>query len=159
MNTNEKGGSILDKLYTVKDVALMTGLTERTIRNYIKNGKLQGKKIGAQWRFTEDDIKKLFEDVTVTNNVTQNNHDRVFEFLKRDPKPNTGAVIINVPVAAENELEAKVQEVIELVNRSENIEFSFQYLREARIAQFILIGNVNTIHQFMEIRGLINEGE
>ena len=83
----------------------------------------------------------------------------MFEFSKRDPKPNTGAVIINVPVAAENELEAKVQEVIELVNRSEKIEVSFQYLREARIAQFILIGNVNTIHQFMEIRGLINEGE
>lgn len=87
----------------------MTGLTERTIRNYLKNGKLQGKQIGAQWRFTEDDIKRLFEDVTVTNNVAQNNHDRVFEFLKHDPKPDTGAVVINVPVVAENELEAKVQ--------------------------------------------------
>ena len=149
----------MDKLYTVKDVALMTGLTERTIRNYLKNGKLQGKQIGAQWRFTEDDIKRLFEDVTVTNNVAQNNHDRVFEFLKHDPKPDTGAVVINVPVTAENELEAKVQAVIDLVNTSQNIEFSFQYLREAGIAQFILIGNVDTIHQFMEIRGLWNEGK
>lgn len=32
------------KLYTVEDVAKMTGLTTRTIRNYIKDGKLKGKK-------------------------------------------------------------------------------------------------------------------
>lgn len=137
----------------------MTGLTEKTIRNQLKSGGLQGKQIGAQWRFTEGDIEKLFEDVTVTNNATQNYHDRVFEFLKHDPKANTGTVIINVPVAAENESEEKGQVAIESVNKSENIEFSFRYLRKARIAQFILIGNVDTIHQFMEIRGLWNEGK
>ncbi len=83
----------------------------------------------------------------------------MFEFLKHDPKANTGTVIINVPVAAENESEEKGQVAIESVNKSENIEFSFRYLRKARIAQFILIGNVDTIHQFMEIRGLWNEGK
>ncbi len=49
-----------DKLYTVEDVAQKTGLTDRTIRNYLKDGRLKGKKIGGQWRFTADDIEALF---------------------------------------------------------------------------------------------------
>ncbi len=49
-----------DKLYTVEDVAQRTGLTDRTIRNYLKDGRLKGKKIGGQWRFTADDIEALF---------------------------------------------------------------------------------------------------
>ena len=49
-----------EKLYTVADVAQVTGMTSRTIRNYLKDGTLTGQKIGVQWRFTEDEIKKLF---------------------------------------------------------------------------------------------------
>ena len=51
------------KLYTVADVAELTGLTSRTIRNYLKDGTLQGRKIGVQWRFTEEDINRLFSEV------------------------------------------------------------------------------------------------
>lgn len=49
-----------EKLYTVADVAQVTGMTSRTIRNYLKDGTLTGQKIGVQWRFTEDEVKKLF---------------------------------------------------------------------------------------------------
>lgn len=49
-----------EKLYTVADVAEVTGMTSRTIRNYLKDGTLTGQKIGVQWRFTEDEIRKLF---------------------------------------------------------------------------------------------------
>jgi len=37
------------KLYTVADVAELTGLTSRTIRNYLKDGTLRRRKIGVQW--------------------------------------------------------------------------------------------------------------
>ena len=44
-----------EKLYTAEDVAQITGLTLRTIRNYIKSGRLKGHRVGVQWRFTEAD--------------------------------------------------------------------------------------------------------
>lgn len=50
-----------EKLYTAEDVAEITGLTLRTIRNYIKSGKLTGRRIGVQWRFTAADIQALFD--------------------------------------------------------------------------------------------------
>lgn len=46
----------MEKLYTVNEVAEMLHLTTRTIRNYLASGALKGRKIGAQWRFTQTDI-------------------------------------------------------------------------------------------------------
>jgi hypothetical protein len=40
----------------------MTQLTTRTIRNYIKDGILKGRKLGGQWRFTEEDYKNFMDN-------------------------------------------------------------------------------------------------
>ena len=48
------------KYYTVDEVAAITGLTSRTIRTYIAEGKLKGLRLGKQWRFTEEDIAALY---------------------------------------------------------------------------------------------------
>lgn len=58
-----------NKYYSVQDIAKVTGLTSRTIRNYIKDGKLKGKKIGSQWRFTEEDVKSLFNTPEVSGKI------------------------------------------------------------------------------------------
>src|SRR5690554_4418192 len=69
------------KLYTVEDIAKMTGLTTRTIRNYLKDGHLKGKKIGVQWRFTEENIKELFEDKDISDSVEEAKNQMVIDFL------------------------------------------------------------------------------
>lgn len=46
----------LQKLYSVEEIAQMTSVTTRTIRNYLRNGILKGRKIGGQWRFSLEDI-------------------------------------------------------------------------------------------------------
>ena len=51
-----------EKYYSISDIAKLTKLTDRTIRNYLANGSLKGKKIGGQWRFTQSDIRGLFSD-------------------------------------------------------------------------------------------------
>lgn len=42
--------------YTGKEVAEMLGVTTRTIRNYLKEGKLKGTKFGGRWNFTQENI-------------------------------------------------------------------------------------------------------
>ena len=143
----------MEKLYTVSDVAQMTGLTERTIRNYIKDGKLQGKKVGVQWRFTEEDIENLFQDPSVSGKVMENNHEKITRFIEQKPIAETGAILINEAVENEKELEKKVEKIIDFVNQNKNFRFSYQYFKEDKIAQFILIGNIKTIGEFMEKRG------
>lgn len=40
--------------YLINHLVMFTGLTDRTIRNYIASGILQGEKINGLWHFTMD---------------------------------------------------------------------------------------------------------
>jgi len=71
----------MEKLYTVEDIANMTSLTTRTIRNYIKDGILKGRKIGGQWRFTEEDVKNLMNSGTYGEDITDSIRQEVIDFL------------------------------------------------------------------------------
>jgi len=46
------------KIYSVHEVADFLGKTERTVRQYIKDGKLKATKIG-QWTVTEEALKEF----------------------------------------------------------------------------------------------------
>lgn len=41
------------KLYTVEEVSRLLAVTERTLREYLKAGKLKGRKIAGRWHVTE----------------------------------------------------------------------------------------------------------
>ena len=46
-------------LYDVRQVALILGVSTRTVNNYIKSGRLQGVKIGGKWRFMGDTLQRF----------------------------------------------------------------------------------------------------
>ena len=71
----------MDKLYTVDDIAQMTMMTSRTIRNYIKDGILKGRKIGGQWRFTEEDIKNLMNNGTYKVDYSSTLKQDILDFI------------------------------------------------------------------------------
>lgn len=57
MNMNEN-------IYTVSDIADKLKLSRKTIYNYMRAGRLKGKKIGEFWYFTEKDIQDFFNTAT-----------------------------------------------------------------------------------------------
>lgn len=59
MSNKKAGGKMIEKLYTVEEVAELASVTGRTIRNYLKSGRLVGRKIGGQWRFPESEVQRL----------------------------------------------------------------------------------------------------
>jgi len=71
----------MDKLYTVEDIATMTMLTSRTIRTYIKEGILKGRKIGGQWRFTEEDVKAMMDNGTYQKDYFSNLRQDILDFI------------------------------------------------------------------------------
>ncbi|MEC9485365.1 MAG: helix-turn-helix domain-containing protein [Candidatus Izemoplasma sp.] len=56
--------------YTLKDIMEITRLSERTIRRYLKQGKLNGDKIGKEWRFQEEDVKQLFDNIDFSSQIS-----------------------------------------------------------------------------------------
>lgn len=47
--------------YTVKDAAQILQVSERTLRGYIKSGKLKARKFGYVWRIAESDLSEFLE--------------------------------------------------------------------------------------------------
>lgn len=48
------------KLYAVEEVAEMLNVGEPTIRRYLRQGKLKGKKLAKRWYVSEESLKDYF---------------------------------------------------------------------------------------------------
>lgn len=53
-------GTIMEiKLYTLKEIAEILKVTERTLLAYIKEGRLKAYKIGGKWMVTHENLLNL----------------------------------------------------------------------------------------------------
>ena len=50
-----------EKLYTSKQVAEMLQVHHRTVLEWLRNGKLNGIKMGRLWRIPESELNRIFE--------------------------------------------------------------------------------------------------
>ncbi|WP_069133320.1 helix-turn-helix domain-containing protein [Rhodohalobacter halophilus] len=48
-------------LYSVDDLHELLGVSKMTIRAYLREGRLKGRKLGVQWYVTEEAIKSYFD--------------------------------------------------------------------------------------------------
>jgi excisionase family DNA binding protein len=49
------------ELYTVEELSSSLGIQERTIREYLKAGKIRGRKLAKRWYVTEEALREYFE--------------------------------------------------------------------------------------------------
>ena len=54
---------IKDKLLTIKEVAKILRVSERSVNRYIEAGKLKASKIG-QWRIRQDDLSVFLDETS-----------------------------------------------------------------------------------------------
>ncbi len=48
------------ELYTVEELSSSLGIQERTIREYLKAGKIRGRKMAKRWYVTEEALREYF---------------------------------------------------------------------------------------------------
>ena len=49
------------ELYTVDELSELMEVQERTIRKYLREGKLKGRKLARKWYVTEESLHAYFE--------------------------------------------------------------------------------------------------
>ena len=54
------------KLYSLKEVSKILGITTFTLRTYIRQGRLRARKMGTKWLITEDALREYFRDTRET---------------------------------------------------------------------------------------------
>ncbi len=48
------------ELFTVEELSERLGIQERTIREYLKSGKLKGRKMARRWYISAENLRKFF---------------------------------------------------------------------------------------------------
>ncbi|MBN2730982.1 MAG: helix-turn-helix domain-containing protein [Balneolaceae bacterium] len=92
-------------LYSVDDLHEQLGLSKMTIRTYLREGKIRGRKLGVQWYVTEQALHEYFN-----------------EPVKEKPKSHTGKNYryivqgINDLVSEQEECDT-LEETIECINQ------------------------------------------
>lgn len=60
-------------LYSVDDLHEQLGISKMTIRAYLREGKIRGKKLGVQWYVTEEAIRNYFNEPVIKPNSKKRN--------------------------------------------------------------------------------------
>ena len=67
---------MISDFFTVKDAAEILQVTERTLRGYIKAGKLKARKFGNFWRIAEPDLQAFLESGSETADCNRRKENR-----------------------------------------------------------------------------------
>lgn len=148
-----------EKLYTVEDIAKMTRLTSRTIRNYLKDGSLQGQKIGGQWRFTMENIKRLFSNSIFLNDVSNKNKRAILDFIHGNTDMQGKIQVCTiVDCYCENSKAGMqiYQKLVTVINsrKGDNLppaRFNYEFIGEENKARFTLFGDPDYIIKTIQL--------
>lgn len=69
--------------YVINQVVMFTGLTDRTIRNYISSGILQGEKINGVWCFTPEQVEAFISHPSVRPSILAKNNGLVNDYYSK----------------------------------------------------------------------------
>ena len=144
-----------DYKYTISDIAKMTKLTDRTIRNYLAKGNLKGMKIGGQWRFSKNDIYSLFNNDKFEDDMKQKTLQNIVDFFDStdyEKNHNTACCIFSLlfkDVEQKKNLFAKLKEI----KSKEEIKEKISFIDELNV-KLVVIAKSETI---LEIASVIKE--
>lgn len=99
-----------NRFYTIDQVAEILDIHHKTVRKFIKEGKLKANKVGKQWRISQIDL----EGFTKNKNSTIGNEEFIFAEEVKFSKDDDRLEINN---------EIKVSSVVDLVNIGKDTYF------------------------------------
>lgn len=137
------------KYYVINHLVMFTGLSDRTIRNYIASGILQGEKINGLWHFTPEQVEEFVRHPAVRPSILAKNNGLVYDFLLDTKKTRQEmCVILDTPCADKKTV---AECFCYSINSGgyHNIQFSFDGVMET--SRVILKGDA------AEVLRLVNE--
>ena len=125
--------------YVLNHLVLFTGLSDRTLRNYIASGILHGEKINGMWHFTPEQVEAFLVHPAVRPSILAKHHSLVYDFLldMKKPAPQT-CFILDLP-------QGDSQEISEFfcyrINPSQNSSLRFSFHMQSPHIRVILTGD------------------
>lgn len=129
--------------YLIKHLQLFTGLTERTIRNHMASGFLEGEKIEGMWHFTPEQVEKFIYHPAVRPGILAKHNSLVYDHLLDTGKTQeTACVILDVPGGRHIEIAEFFSYTIPW-NSLRDVRFYYDAIGD--LSRIILTGNAEAV--------------
>lgn len=93
-------------LYSVDDLHQQLGLSKMTIRAYLRDGKIRGRKLGVKWYVTEEALREYFNEPTPDREKQKSKKPKDYRYIVKG---------INDLVSEQEECET-IEETIECID-------------------------------------------
>ena len=137
----------MERKYNLNDLALMTGFSTRTLRNYLLGGILKGEKVDGVWRFSDEELDAFFGDPYVKEGIRIKRNGVVYDFLAGNGKNGARTLtILDLPVSLKkaNKISAFF---CDKMNDATGVSFTFDYGKGA--CRVILSGDGNEVAKLL----------
>lgn len=132
---------------------MITSLSTRTIRTYIKNGLLNGSKKDRAWIFSKDEVEKFLHEPFVNQGIQIKNNSIVQDFIdNKQKRVNSVCSIFDYLIKSHEEVELLCDKITEQINSMQygEINFSFSYDCKTNIARIIISGETELVMSIMQ---------
>lgn len=140
----------MQELYTINHVALMSGLSSRTIRNYMKMGFIEGEMINGVWHFSAEEVGELFANPNVAPAIQAKKNALIYDFLSDNHKQQDEMCVVMDNRATLEEANAISEFFCDAINREYPgcVRFGFSF--DGDQARVILTGPQDAVQQLLE---------
>jgi excisionase family DNA binding protein len=146
----------MSKVYTVDEVANLLDVSVKTIRRYIYSGKIAAKKIGGQWRITQeqvDDYLNISSSAVCCSSSIDKDDFCVFmdtDYFNSEDKLQLCTIVDYYPESTDEIV--KMSEVLSRVVTEDGInggkaQYNYVYDESLKRARFVLWGNATFIEK------------
>ncbi len=135
-------------MYTIEQLSQITGLTTRTLRNYLKADLLHGSKDTGIWKFTEQQVSEFIGHPSVWPSIQAKHYAIVYDFLARQDNSEHEVCILLDRSLEESEAKKIADFFCNAANGLSHIRFAFSY--ESGKARYILKGAEADVNQMMK---------
>lgn len=134
--------------YVLAHLALITGLSDRTLRNYLANGILEGEKINDMWHFSPEQVERFVRHPAVRPSILAKQNALVYDFLADTRKTGCEAcVMLDVPGA---DKKALAEFFSYRINDGTYRDIHFAFDGATDVARVILKGDAGEVLQLVD---------
>ena len=157
-----------NKFYTIDQVAEILGIHHKTVRKFIKEGKLNANKLGKQWRISPLDLERFTksedsimnsESISYDEEVELSNNELKFE-IKNEIKVSS---VIDLEGVDSEEYSKISNMLLAVMNcKNDNLQkntINMKYSKNMNRLRVMLWANISTTKEVLEVIEVLKDNK
>ena len=138
-------------MFTLEQLTMITSLTDRTLRNYIRDGYHQGEKTSGKWLFTAEQVESFMKHPMIVPALKSKKMSIITDFLGSEPDSiDRACVILDVCDQKHDYTKAFLQAIPDIINPEMRFDFASDVIREG-VIRVIISGAEKDVFRLIDL--------